>query len=141
MKSALFKFTEGALLGDIPIGMLIDVLYDLREERKALSRQDSKLKEKEDAIEIFLLNEMSQTNEETKGGKKCTVSIKRAEVPDVYDWDKFYAYMNKTKANRLLQRRPTVESFRELWAEGVKVPGVKKMFRITLSVTMKRGKV
>lgn len=135
MKSGL----EAKAIGSYPIGELIDQLYTLREDRRKLTREDNILKERENQIEAYLLEEMAKTKEESKGGKKCLVSIKREELPDIYNWDKLYAYITKNKAYRLLQRRATIESFRELWDDGVVVPGVKKMFRITLSVSMKRA--
>jgi hypothetical protein len=52
----------------------------------------------------------------------------------VEDWDKFYAFIRKTKNFGLLQRRAGDAAIQELWDAGKTVPGVSTFNVVTVSV-------
>ena len=70
----------------------------------------------------------------TAKGVKASVSISENVIPVVKDWDSFYGYILETKQPYLLERRPSVSSFRELLESGVEVPGLQPFTKRTLNI-------
>jgi hypothetical protein len=63
-----------------------------------------------------------------------TVYMNRATVPSVKDWDKFWEYVLKQKADHLIEHRPSVTGCRELFTTKGKIPGLEPFERVTISV-------
>lgn len=62
-------------------------------------------------------------------------SVGRAEsiVPQVTDWDAFYAYIKRSNYFHLLERRPASAGCRELFETKGKIPGVVPFTKVSLS--------
>lgn len=106
------------------IGSQIDGMFKLREQKRALEAKVSEVEQKIAAAEAVLMELMDKDGTTKVTGKLATVSISESTVPQVTDWDELYKYLLKKKALYLLERRPSVTGFRELFTAGVKVPGV-----------------
>lgn len=106
------------------IGETIDLLFQLREERRGYEAQIRSVKEKEDALEMHLMANFDKAGLDGAKGKSAVASIKRTTVADVTDWDAFYKYISRNKAWDLLQRRASITALRARWDDKKVVPGV-----------------
>lgn len=61
-----------------------------------------------------------------------TVFKNEADVPNVEDWDAFYKYILDHKAMHLLERRPAVLAWREMYETGETIPGTVPFEKISL---------
>ncbi|MBS0454027.1 MAG: hypothetical protein JSS14_22215 [Proteobacteria bacterium] len=114
------------LLGEPTIGSDIDSMWNLREKKRGLEAEASKIEKEIAEIEERLMKNMSEQGVEKSTGSKASVSITESIVADVTDWDKFYAYIGKNKAWQLLQRRVSDPAWRELAKDGDKpLPGTQ----------------
>jgi hypothetical protein len=120
-------------------GACVDLFYKLRSERIELERSVKDLKEQQDRLEEHIFNVFKKGDLEGCKGKTAVGSITRTVVPDVQDWDSFYAYMIKSKQLDLLERRPSRAACRERWDNDVEIPGVAQFEKIGLSVTKTGG--
>lgn len=108
-----------------------DRLYTLRQERLALQKQVDSLSAHESFLSEHLINNLPKSNASGIAGKVANARIESKEIPRVEDWPALYAYVMKTAKKNpgvwgLLQRRVSEGTVKELWAEGVKVPGVTR---------------
>lgn len=93
-------------------------LAKLDAERKELNKQ----KEELDYQLITLLDAQGLSR---TANDKASVSINEDTVPEVKDWDEFYAHIGETEDYSLLQRRPTKAACEEKWKLGEAIPGVE----------------
>lgn len=126
-------------LTGIPAGQLADMLYELRAERGALTKQAEEISAEETRIKDFLINTMPKAELTRITGKLASASLSMGIVPSITDWDKLYKFVKKNDAFDLIQRRASVPAFKERWDAGVEVPGVEQMTTFTINVS-KKGK-
>lgn len=117
------------------LGATIDLLWKLREERKAIETQVAEVKKQEAAVEAHLMNNFDKSGLDGAKGKFGLATLKRSTVADVTDWPAFHAYIGKQKAWDLLQQRASTTGLRERWAAGKTVPGVEPKEIVTLSLS------
>lgn len=98
---------------EVTLGEQIDAIYDLKQEKKALEEQAEQIQRVIDAKELLLLDELDKQNTVKATGRRASVSVGETIVPQVEDWDTFYAFIKRHNAFELLQRRPSVEAWRE----------------------------
>lgn len=106
------------------IGVKIDQLHALREQKRALEEQIKQLSERMNELENQLIAQMDEEGVTKATGNTATVSISTSVKPSVEDWDAFYAYIHRHKYYHLLERRPSVTGCRELLETKGKIPGV-----------------
>lgn len=106
------------------IGAKIDLLHDLREQKRELEEQVNQLKAQMAELENELIAEMDRQGVTKSTGGAATVSISTTVRPSVEDWDAFYAYIHRHKYYHLLERRPSVSGCNELLETKGKIPGV-----------------
>ena len=106
------------------VGIKIDALHALREEKRQLEELLKAKAQEIDLAENDLIEQMDQQNITKSTGSKATVSISTSVKPSVEDWDAFYAYIHKNKYYHLLERRPSVTGCRELFDHKGAIPGV-----------------
>ncbi len=106
------------------IGVKIDALHVLREEKRAIEETLKAKTQEIDLAENELIDQMDAQSITKSTGAKATVSISISVKPSVEDWDAFYAYIHRHKYYHLLERRPSVTGCRELFDTKGKVPGV-----------------
>ena len=106
------------------IGVKIDQLHALREQKRALEEQIKQLSGQMDELENQLIDQMDKEGVTKSTGNSATVSITTSVKPSVEDWDAFYAYIHRRKYYHLLERRPSVTGCRELLETKGKIPGV-----------------
>jgi hypothetical protein len=120
-------------------GALIDKLAKARAAKTANAVITKQLEADYKAIETEVMETLEAQGITGAKGKLGTVSIIEAIVPDVQDWDKFYAMIKKNGWFHLLNRAPNAPAFREAlelkgeaWMEK---NGVTPFHKKTLSLT------
>jgi hypothetical protein len=113
----------------------IDRLFRLREEKRALDAQSKELENEIEALRGPLIVEMEAQGFHSVRAGSATATISKSTVPNVEDWDELNAYIVGNNALHLLQRRPAVGAFRELFEAGEAVPGVVPHTKWDLSLT------
>lgn len=118
------------------IGGLIDKLFEIREQTRALNKQAEELKVQKDDYEARLLAALDAQGVTQSRGEVATATVSEAEVPQVEDWDKFYAFIARNKAFYMLERRPAAGPYREAMQlrKGRAIPGVKSFTKRTISL-------
>jgi len=118
------------------IGTQIDVLFQTREEIRALNKQIDELKNRKAEIEGSLMDALDAQGIDKSSGAVATASISSTVVPQVEDWDKFYRFIQRNKAMYLLERRPAAAPYRELLEQrqGRVVPGVVSFAKRTINL-------
>lgn len=94
-------------------GGIIDALFEIREQKRELARQDRALSEKTEALERLLFERLDAEETTKAAGRAASVSVSEEVVPSIEDWESFYEYVRKNDAFHLLQRRLNNAAWRE----------------------------
>ncbi len=116
------------------IGVKIDKMHKLREDKRKLEEQVKDVQAKMAALEIELIAAMDKQGVNKSTGALATVSISENIRPSVEDWEAFYAYIHKYKYYHLMERRPSVSGCNELLETKGKIPGVVPFTQRKLNV-------
>jgi len=111
-----------------------DRLFQVREERLAKQKEVDSLAAEENALKVYIIEELPKSDATGIAGKVARVTVVNKIVPKVEDWDKFYKYIAKTKSWEMLQRRVGEGAVRERWDAGREVPGVGHIQVPTVSI-------
>ena len=116
------------------LGAAIDKLHGLREEKRNLEAEISKIRKvmEEEEINIFAL--LEEQDLPGAKGHTATVSITESVVPVLDNDEVFFDHIMKTGDLHLLERRPSVRAYRELRESGEEVPGLRPFTKRTLSL-------
>lgn len=116
------------------IGACADLLYQLREERKVAQKVVDEIESKEKALKEHIINTLPKSETTGVAGKMARVTVVTKEVPQIKDYDKFFAYVKKTGDFDLLQRRLSVEAVNARIDAKKKVPGIEMFSAVTVSL-------
>jgi len=117
------------------IGACADLLYKLRDEKAAAKKVVDAIEADEKMVKEYIIQTLPKSNAEGVTGKVANVAVVRKEVPQVKDWDKFYAHVKRTNAWDLMQRRLSDSAVKERWEAGKKIPGVEVFTAVSVSCT------
>jgi hypothetical protein len=118
---------------------VIDQIYDKKQARSDLAKQDKELSQDLAKLEAELLQRMQEAGTFTASsisGHKATVKLNKH--PTVTDWPAFYGFIAETKNFEFLQKRLSAPSFRERWAENEVIPGTSVVEIPEISFTKSR---
>ncbi len=115
------------------MGACADLLFTTREARLKLQKEVDELAKTEAAVREHIINNLPKTDTGASG-KLARVSVVTKQVPQVKDWDKFYAFVKKTGQFDLVQRRLADTAIRERWDNGKEVPGVEAFGAVSVSL-------
>jgi hypothetical protein len=110
---------------ELTMAQVIEKMMDIRDERRRISARDKELIDEWRSLEFEAIKRLDDQDMEKASSKKGTITITETVLPQVVDWDDFYAYIVEHDAFHLLQKRPTAAAFRELNESGEKVAGVE----------------
>lgn len=116
------------------IGQSIDALYTLREQKRELNQQIKEIDENYSQIESKLIAMLQEQEMDTGKSKLASATISTSIVPNVDDWEAFYAFIVETNQPFLLERRPSVTAYRDLLQAGEEIPGVEPFTKVSLSL-------
>lgn len=106
-------------------GECADLLYEVKGKRLAMQKQVEVLEENEKALKDHIIQTLPKSNASGISGKVARVSVYSEDIPQVEDWDAFYAFVKKNDAFELLQRRVATTAVTERLEANQKIPGVK----------------
>lgn len=119
---------------------LADLLFATREARYRLQKQVDALQELETAAKNWFVENLPKSQTSGIAGKVARIQLEKKSVPQVQDWDKFYAFVKKDKDGlALLQRRLSEGAVKERLEAGERLPGVGTFIAITVSCTKLKG--
>lgn len=116
------------------IGAKIDALFALREKKRAHEESIKELEKNMGTLQAELITQLQAEGITSSRGKKASISISENVVPQVEDWEAFYAYIHRKKYFHLLERRPSTSGCRELFEKNGRIPGVVPHTKITLNL-------
>lgn len=116
------------------MGTCADLLSDLRQERLAADKVAAALKEREEALKDYIIDNLPKDSSGAFG-KRYKVKVEQAEKPVVKDWNIYYAYISKNKAWDLLQKRVGEAALQARLDDGKKVPGIEMFHYAKVSLT------
>jgi hypothetical protein len=125
----------GGALPKTKMGGLADKLHATRELRLALEKVAGTVKDEEQRLVDHIIDNTNLEVESGAVGRAYKAIVVREEVPQVEDWDKFYAHLLKTKNFSLLNKAVNRAAVKEIWDDGKKVPGVGKFQAKKISLT------
>ena len=126
-KKKVYKFPKN-------LAACADKYWELKQARLAQQKIVDAIEEEEKAIKAWIIDSLPKSEASGVAGKLCRVSAVTKEIPQVEDYEKFYAYVKKTNRFDLLQKRLSEAAVKEIWEDGKQVPGVKAFQAVTLSV-------
>lgn len=115
-------------------GAMIDQMWALREKKRALEASIKDLDGQMADLEAKLMEDMEANGIDKMTGKAAGVSISTSVVANVEDWDKFLAWIYKTKNGHLLQRRVSDPAWREMTEIKGVVPGTQPFTKKRLNL-------
>lgn len=121
------------------IGAKIDLRQALVNDKKDIEALLKLVDEHIDTVERQLFEQMDKEGTTNGGGKTATVTVNETVVPNVKDWDRFYAFIARMKYYHLLERRPSVTGCRELFETKGAIPGVEPFVKRRLNFSAKKG--
>lgn len=119
------------------IGEQIDAIQHIRDQIDGLEEEIKELKKILDVKLYILLKVLDKEQTPTAAGKLARASVEESVVPQVEDWEKYWAFIRRHNAFELLQKRPAEAAWREHAArrrEGTvpgTVPYVKRRVKIS----------
>lgn len=119
----------------VTLGSLIDQMSAKRDEKRAMEAKVKEVNAELETLETQIIEHLDKQGVTSSTGSLATGSISEHVVPQVEDWDLFYAYIFKNKYGHLLDRRPSVTGCRELFETKGKIPGVLPFVKRKLSLT------
>jgi len=117
------------------LGQAIDSLYEARAARLAAAKQVKELQVLEAKAKAEVLTLLEQSGLAKASGHLATASITTDDVPFVKDWDAVYSFIKSEDRFDLLQRRIGVVAWRDLFKDGILVPGTEAGVDTDLSLT------
>lgn len=116
------------------LGSEVDKLFDLREAKRELEAKAALIEAEYKEVEERVLRRMEEEKSSGVKSAKASASITLQTVATVEDWKKVDAYIKKTGALHLLQRRIFDAAYREILEGGKKVPGVSPFTKKRLNL-------
>ena len=107
------------------INELIESRAKVKGEKVSLNAQLKELNKTESELDYQLLTQLDEQGLSRTANDKASVSINQDTVPEVTDWDAFYAYVLEQRDFSLLQRRVSSTAYKELLKLGEGVPGLQ----------------
>jgi hypothetical protein len=117
------------------LGTLIDTLYATRQQRLEITKQVDALKADEAKLRGTILQILETVGLAKASGHLATAGVKTSIEPSIIDWDEVHGYIREHDRFDLLQKRISAPAWRDLYNEGVTVPGTVPEEVIDLSLT------
>lgn len=117
------------------LGEAIDTLYKARADRLLKAKEVKDLQVLEAQAKAEVLRLLNEAGLEKASGKLATAGILKDDVPYIKDWDLVYDYIKANNRFDLLQKRIGVIAWRDLFKDGVLVPGTEAAVDTDLSLT------
>jgi hypothetical protein len=117
------------------LGEAIDTLYQARAARLAKDKEVKELKAAETVAKENVFQLLKEAGLEKASGKLATAGITKDDIPVIQDWELVHAYIKENDRFDLLQKRIGVVAWRDLFKDGILVPGTEAAVDFDLSLT------
>ena len=121
-------------LAPIKIGTTVDKLCALRDQKREREEKIKVIEAEYDVLAEALMAKLDAEGTSAGKGKTASASITSTVVGNPTDWDAFEKYVKKTGYFHLFQRRLSAPGIRELFDNGVTIPGVEKFVQRRLNL-------
>ena len=140
----LSKALAAVKLEQLPLGAAADLLYDLRQTARLVPNLNAPFEDvfgpHTKALEEFFISQLEAGEASGVQGGHSRVQVTTSAVPAVDDWQKFYAYISKSKSFDLLNKAVNRAAVQERWDAKANVPGVGVFYAKKVSCTKLSGK-
>jgi hypothetical protein len=113
---------------------LIDELFALRESKRVLEAQVKEIESRVSEIKAELVPRFQDEGTQSTATKTASVTLTETVLPQVTDWDAFYAFIKDTDSFYLLERRPASTAWRELHNADMTPPGTQAFTKFDLNL-------
>jgi hypothetical protein len=113
---------------------LINELFDLREAKKGLEAKIKTIESRVTEIKLVLIGRFQEEGTQSTATNRASVTLTETLIPQVVDWDAFYAYIKDTDSFYLLERRPASTAWRELHQADLTPPGTQAFTKYDLNL-------
>ena len=128
------RFAKGSPL-PAGVGQMADEYSEVRAERLRIEKQAASVKSRETEIYNVIMSTLNESVDTGASGQTYRVQRIEKEGLAVEDWPSFWAYIQKTGAFDMLQKRLSDKAVADrVEGEGM-LPGIKKSEFSTLSFT------
>lgn len=121
------------------IGALLTKLAKARSKKAVADATVKTCDEEVAAAKKEVLEALQGQGMDKASGAGLTVTLKQSVVPNVKDWDEFYAFIKKNNYFHLLHRRVSEPAWREIHEQLAlkkkEVPGTEPFTKIDLGIT------
>jgi hypothetical protein len=117
------------------LGEMADSYYTARAARLAKEKELDALKEQEAVAKRIVMDVLKTLNLEGAKGNVANVSIQRRTQPNVINREAVESYIRETGDLGMLQFRVSVTRCKELWDDGIEIPGVEAVEVEDISLT------
>ena len=117
------------------LGEAIDSLYEARAKRLAAAKEVKELQALETAAKAEVFAQLKEAGLEKASGKLATAGLTTEDVPYIKDWKAVYGYIKENDRFDLLQKRIGTVAWRDLFKDGILVPGTEAGVDTDLSLT------
>ena len=107
------------------IDELIEAKAKVKEEKFSLNAQLKELNKTESSLDYQLLDQLDEQGLSRTANDKASVSINKDIVPEVTDWDAFYADVLEQRDFSLLQKRVSASAYKERLKLCESIPGLQ----------------
>jgi hypothetical protein len=128
------KFQEGAPLPQ-SIGLCADLYAEVREIRLAMQKHTDMVRARETEIREHIIANLSKSDDTGAAGKRYRAQVVTKVQPSLKDWDLLTGYILRNKRFDLLQRRLSDKAVKDMWDDGILVPGVERFNAVDVSIT------
>lgn len=117
------------------LGLCADEFHRVKEIRLAMDKIVEGVKARETEIQEHLIANLSKSDDTGVAGLRYRAQVSTKKIPKVADWPSFHAYIAKSGAFDLLQKRLSDKAVMDRIDDGVALPGVETMKVPTISIT------
>ena len=107
------------------INELIKARADVKDAIAGLNTELKEINRTKEELDYQLLTKLDEQGLSRTANGDASVSINQDTVPEVTDWDAFYAYVLEQKDFSLLQKRVSSLAYKELLKLGEQIPGLQ----------------
>lgn len=119
----------------LTLGQAIDNLYAARAARLAKAKEVKDLQVLETIAKAQVLQMLNATGLAKASGMTATASITTEDIPFIKDWEAVHEYIKINDRFDLLQKRIGVVAWRDLFKDGILVPGTEPAVDTDISLT------
>jgi ribosomal protein L4 len=135
---AATKPVRASVPAKITIGVIIDKLWQIREDKKEIAKAEAEANAKIAALETLLYERMDKEDSTKGAGKYASVSLGTQDVVQFTPesgYDDFIKYVAKSKNYHLLERRISQLAAQEVIKLKGKLPGTQVFTKRKINLT------